>query len=262
MLDYYSTQAALEAAVTGPNPGDAYGVGTAEPYDIYIYSPSKGWVNNGPLQGAKGDTGPQGPKGDTGDTGPQGPKGDTGATGPQGPKGDTGATGPQGEKGDTGAQGVKGDKGDPFTYEDFTAEQLAALKGEKGNTGPQGPKGDTGDTGPQGPKGDTGAQGAKGDTGPQGPAGANGAAGANATINGVNALAISGNGGVSASQSGSTLNLSVSGTFAGQVVANASGQTPGNMLVRNSKLLSASTFDAVTDWSTHITNGEIVWRYE
>src|SRR5699024_6896011 len=26
----------------------------------------------------KGDTGPQGPKGDTGDTGPQGPKGDTG----------------------------------------------------------------------------------------------------------------------------------------------------------------------------------------
>ena len=74
VLDYYSTQAALEAAVTGPNPGDAYGVGTAEPYNIYIYSPSKGWVNNGPLQGAKGDTGPQGPKGDTGDTGPQGPK--------------------------------------------------------------------------------------------------------------------------------------------------------------------------------------------
>lgn len=52
------------------------------------------------------------------------------------------------------------------------------------------------------------------------------------------------------------------GTFAGQVVANASGQTPGTMLLRNSKLLSASTFDAVTDWSTHITNGEIVWRYE
>ena len=29
----------------------------------------------------------------------------------------------------------KGDKGDPFTYEDFTAEQLAALKGEPGNDG-------------------------------------------------------------------------------------------------------------------------------
>ena len=67
-----------------------------------------------------GETGPQGPKGDTGETGPQGPKGDTGETGPQGPKGDTGETGPQGPKGDT------------------------------GETGPQGPKGDTGDTGPQG----------------------------------------------------------------------------------------------------------------
>lgn len=29
----------------------------------------------------------------------------------------------------------KGDKGDPFTYEDFTAEQLADLKGEPGNDG-------------------------------------------------------------------------------------------------------------------------------
>lgn len=29
----------------------------------------------------------------------------------------------------------KGDKGDPFTYDDFTAEQLAALKGEPGNDG-------------------------------------------------------------------------------------------------------------------------------
>ena len=31
--------------------------------------------------------------------------------------------------------GPKGDKGDPFTYEDFTAEQLASLKGEKGEIG-------------------------------------------------------------------------------------------------------------------------------
>lgn len=27
---------------------------------------------------------------------------------------------------------AKGEKGDPFTYEDFTEEQLAALKGETG----------------------------------------------------------------------------------------------------------------------------------
>ena len=31
--------------------------------------------------------------------------------------------------------GLKGDKGDPFTYSDFTAEQLAALKGKKGDKG-------------------------------------------------------------------------------------------------------------------------------
>lgn len=52
------------------------------------------------------------------------------------------------------------------------------------------------------------------------------------------------------------------GTFAGQVVANSSGQTPGTKLIRNSKLMAATAFDAVTDWSSHITNGEIVWRYE
>ncbi len=71
------------------------------------------------MDGAKGDTGLQGPKGDTGDTGPQGPQGlkgdtgDTGPQGPQGPKGDTGPQGPKGDKGDTGPQGPKGDKGDP-----------------------------------------------------------------------------------------------------------------------------------------------------
>lgn len=29
-----------------------------------------------------------------------------------------------------GVKGEKGDKGDPFTYEDFTPEQLEALRGE------------------------------------------------------------------------------------------------------------------------------------
>lgn len=35
-------------------------------------------------------------------------------------------------------------KGEPFTYEDFTPSQLAALKGEKGDQGPQGEKGEPG----------------------------------------------------------------------------------------------------------------------
>lgn len=57
VLDYYATASALTSSVTNPSAGDAYGVGTAEPYDIYIYSPTKGWVNNGALQGAKGESG-------------------------------------------------------------------------------------------------------------------------------------------------------------------------------------------------------------
>ena len=46
-----------------------------------------------------------------------------------------------GQKGDP---GPKGDKGDPFTYADFTPDQLAALKGPKGDPGPQGPQGPAG----------------------------------------------------------------------------------------------------------------------
>lgn len=88
-----------------------------------------------------------------------------------------------GQKGDP---GPKGDKGDPFTYADFTADQLAALKGPKGDVGPMGPvgpqglqgvagpKGDTGLTGPIGPKGADGAKGDKGEPGPKGDAGERG----------------------------------------------------------------------------------------
>lgn len=46
--------------------------------------------------------------------------------------------------GEQGLQGDKGEKGDPFTYDDFTAEQLAELKGEKGD---KGEKGETGEAG-------------------------------------------------------------------------------------------------------------------
>ena len=44
--------------------------------------------------------------------------------------------------GPPGPPGEQGEKGDPFTYEDFTEEQLAALKGEQGE---KGEKGDTPD---------------------------------------------------------------------------------------------------------------------
>lgn len=82
--------------------------------------------------------------------------------------------------GQQGATGPQGEKGDPFTYADFTAEQLAALKGpkgDKGDTGEQGPQGPQGETGPQGPKGDKGDTGATGPKGEKGETGATGAQG-------------------------------------------------------------------------------------
>ena len=83
VLGYFATPAALEAAITLPYAGDAYGIGSAQPYDIYIWDGINSvWVNNGPLRGAKGDTGPQGPQGETG---PQGPQGEPGPAGPAGP---------------------------------------------------------------------------------------------------------------------------------------------------------------------------------
>lgn len=101
VLGYFTTQADLEAAITLPYAGDAYGIGSAQPYDIYIWDGINGvWVNNGPMQGAKGETGPQGPQGETG---PQGPQGETG---PQGPQGETGPQGPQGETGPAGPVSV------------------------------------------------------------------------------------------------------------------------------------------------------------
>lgn len=142
----------------------------------------------------------RGEKGDKGDTGPQGPAGPKGDTGPTGPAGDSytvkglyatlaalQAAHPTGSAGDAWFVGtadsnvvyqwdvdalawvnvgaLKGPKGDAFTYADFTAEQLAALKGEKGETGAQGPQGDPGEQGPQGPQGSTGPQGPSGAAG-------------------------------------------------------------------------------------------------
>ena len=62
VLGYCATSGEL-ASIVSPTVGDAYGVGSGQPYDIYIFSSSKGWVNNGPLQGAKGDAGADGKDG-------------------------------------------------------------------------------------------------------------------------------------------------------------------------------------------------------
>ena len=150
---YYGSASALQSSVQNPAAGDAYGVGAEAPYDIYIYDGVTGaWINNGPLQGAKGE------KGD---------KGDPGA------KGETGSTGP------TGADGVTptiGTNGNWYLGETDTGKPSRGEKGDKGDKGNPGAKGEPGETGPKGP---TGPQGETGPQGPTGPAGDNGAPGAN-----------------------------------------------------------------------------------
>ena len=87
VLGYYETADALSAGVSSPTAGDAYGVGTVEPYDIYIWDGiNNQWVNNGALQGAKGE------KGEPGATGPEGPPGVRGEQGIPGPAGKDGKT--------------------------------------------------------------------------------------------------------------------------------------------------------------------------
>lgn len=145
---YYGTVSALQTSVKNPAVGDAYGVGASEPYDIYIYDGvTRTWINNGPLQGAKGDPGP---KGDKGEPGEQGPKGDTGPIGKTGPQGEQGI---QGQKGDPGKDGATGPAGKDGITPTIGANGNWYLgtedtgKPSRGATGPQGADGKDGTDG-------------------------------------------------------------------------------------------------------------------
>ena len=168
VLDYYASLASLQAGVAAPSPGDAYGVGTSEPYDIYIYGAVSGWVNNGPLQGAPGASGATFIPSVSAD-GLLSWSNDGGLTNPasvsiRGPKGDAGV------QGSPGAQGEKGDTGTPGAtfIPSVAADGLLSWSNDGGLSNPapvsiKGPKGDAGtqgSPGAQGEKGDTGAPGA------------------------------------------------------------------------------------------------------
>lgn len=72
--------------------------------------------------GAKGETGPQGPAG---------PQGETGATGPRGPQGETGPQGPTGPQGETGPQGPAGDSGIVSRQEMTSSDTTVTLEPNK-----------------------------------------------------------------------------------------------------------------------------------
>lgn len=58
---YYDDLDALAEAVPNPTAGESYGIGTAAPYHIYIWDGANGkWVDNGTIQGPKGDPGTAG----------------------------------------------------------------------------------------------------------------------------------------------------------------------------------------------------------
>ena len=59
VLGQFMTLEALQSAVTTPKGGDAYGVGSTAPYDIYIWDKVENkWKNHGKLQGPQGEPGP------------------------------------------------------------------------------------------------------------------------------------------------------------------------------------------------------------
>lgn len=135
--------------------------------DFEVRNGSKG--SAGAVTGDGGVTVVQGEKGDKGDKGdpftyedftPEqlaSLKGEKGDRGDKGDRGEQGIQGERGEKGEAGVPGKDGADGKPFTFADFTEEQLASLKGDKGE---KGDRGDVGEQGIQGEKGEKGATGA------------------------------------------------------------------------------------------------------
>ena len=114
ILGTYTSVEALQSAVTTPKQGDMYNVGETAPYNVYMWDTTNGgeWLNQGQLQGAKGDQGPQGIQG------PIGPQGEQGVQGPQGLPGPQGVPGEKGERGAGPCQVVVGTTEHGWTAED------------------------------------------------------------------------------------------------------------------------------------------------
>lgn len=160
VLGYFNSIEQLQEQITTPEAGEAYGIGTAAPYDIYIYDGiSSSWVNNGSIQGPRGEKGDAFTYEDFTEEQLEALRGPQGIQGIQGEKGDTGETGEQGPKGDA------GEKGDAFTFDDFTTEQLESLRGPQGIQGEKGEKGEQGEQGIQGIQGIQGEPGTPGEAG-------------------------------------------------------------------------------------------------
>lgn len=113
ILGSYDSEDELNAAHPIGGPGESYLVNG----DLYVWSATEfKWVNVGNIQGPAGVPATHRWDGTVLTV--------TSASG-------TSSADLKGPKGDS----ITGPKGDPFTYDDFTKAQLAALKGEQGDTG-------------------------------------------------------------------------------------------------------------------------------
>lgn len=136
--------------------GDAYAVGTATPYQYYVWTrpTSAITIAHWFYIGVFPQPGPTGATGATGATGPQGPAGAGMITQPINP---TGITGYQ-----VGQAWLNNETGDLFVLISGNPnywERTGNLIGPQGPQGPQGLRGATGATGPQGPVGQQGPAG-------------------------------------------------------------------------------------------------------
>lgn len=137
--------------------GDAYAVGTEEPYSFWIWTradinsghPYDYWFNVGDLA----IVGPQGPQGEIGATGPQGIRGGTWYSG-SAPMAMDGLV-----NGDMWLVTQGAQKGQVYRYYDYAWSPVTNIMGPQGIQGPQGLQGLQGERGAQGPQGKQGPQG-------------------------------------------------------------------------------------------------------
>ena len=124
VLGHYSSVSALnEEKKATAEAGDAYGVGAAPPYDIYIFDGERGeFVNNGTLKGKTGATGPAGADGYSPTAKVQ--RTETGAIITITDK--TGTSYASVSDGKDGSPGEKGDPGDDYVLTSADRQEIAA----------------------------------------------------------------------------------------------------------------------------------------
>lgn len=134
--------------------GDAFVVGTSEPYTFYIWTRAFSgqanpfWLNIGQFPGPSTVPGPEGPQGQPGETGQRGSRWQSNETAPP----------------VTGAnlrfdQALDTSTGDVYQFTGSVWQFIGNIRGPQGIQGIQGPAGPQGNVGPQGPAGPQGPQG-------------------------------------------------------------------------------------------------------